>query len=191
MFGLQQLVVSTSISHSFSSVATPTSTRLSKRSRIVSQSYPKFQISDGVAGDCGKNAERVFLRPYGLTQATLASGSPITVAVDKSDSQVCKQMAKLAVNAEANFNKAIARFGGTKTVIGRELQNGKICNKVLKLTGGAMCLQIDAALRKASTARSDKFSEQITKLRKNIAADVAARGQRQRSFLGLQSRAFL
>ncbi|KNZ59924.1 hypothetical protein VP01_1640g1 [Puccinia sorghi] len=140
-FGLQQLVVSTSIPHSFSSVVTPAPLRFSKRARLISQSYDQFQISDGVSGNCGSKAEAVFLRPYGLTQATLAAGNPIPVAIDNTDLLICKKMTRLAVNAEASFNQAISRVGGAKTAIGNQLQNGKTCNKVLKLTGAVLSLQ--------------------------------------------------
>ncbi|WAQ92896.1 hypothetical protein PtA15_17A378 [Puccinia triticina] len=46
-------------------------------------------------------------------------------------------MTKTAVAAETDFNNAIASAATSKNKgLATELQNGKICNKVLKLTGG-------------------------------------------------------
>ncbi|PLW12585.1 hypothetical protein PCASD_16858 [Puccinia coronata f. sp. avenae] len=107
-------------------------------SRIFSViwTYPAFQISDGRTGDCANKATQKFLAPYKLDQASLLGGRPnFGVAIDRTDLQVVKQMSKLAIDAENNFNRAMLKACGIKTALGQQLQNEKICNKVLKLAG--------------------------------------------------------
>ncbi|KNZ58920.1 hypothetical protein VP01_1833g4 [Puccinia sorghi] len=173
-----QLTASSSIIHTVSSEAT--THKLTKRARLILQSYTKFQISDGISGDCASSAETVFLRPYGLTQATLAAPNPIRVPIDQTDLQVCNQMARLAVDAESSFTQAINKVGGTNTVIGKELQNGKVCNKVLKQTGQVLCLQVSLVWFYIS-----QYSFNSVIKISDISQDLVAKGQKQRSFLGL------
>ncbi|PLW09356.1 hypothetical protein PCANC_15059 [Puccinia coronata f. sp. avenae] len=119
------------------------SQKLIKRAALVSQAYPDFQISDGSSGDCANRAAEKFLAPYKLDQASLIGPSPnFGVPIDKTDVKVCKRMAKLASDAESDFNAAISKAGGVNTALGRQLQNGKVCNKVLKLTGKVLLLQV-------------------------------------------------
>ncbi|TVY83903.1 hypothetical protein LSUE1_G001732 [Lachnellula suecica] len=69
------------------------------------------------------------------------------------------------------FNKAIATAtGDAKTA----LQNGKIQNKVLKLTATSLELQIKAAQGEDTAA---KLAAETKKLDNNIALDKAAAGQ--------------
>ncbi|PLW19681.1 hypothetical protein PCANC_04826 [Puccinia coronata f. sp. avenae] len=159
-----------------------------KRSIVRRLEYEEFQISDGLSGNCSKKAERIFLTPYNVTQVTLLNtGTPNPigrvngVSIDKSDLDVCKKMTRAAVDAEDSFNTEITKSGGPKTILGREFQNGKICNKVLKLTGSVLCLQMEVQLGVATTARRKKIAEQITNLQENILIDKAASGQKQRS----------
>ncbi|KAA1078033.1 hypothetical protein PGT21_027342 [Puccinia graminis f. sp. tritici] len=162
--------------------------KLIKKSIIKRLEYSDFQISDGLSGNCSKKAERVFLTPYNLTQVTvLNTGSPTPigpvngVAIDKTDLDVCKKMSRAAIDAEDSFTTAIDESGGPKTELGKQFQNGKICNKVLKLTASVLCLQMEIQLGAANSSRRKKLAEQITKLEETILIDQAASGQKQRS----------
>ena len=94
-------------------------------------SYSAFQISDGTAGDAQAKANAVFVTPFN------------DVDLATVDSTTLKAVQSMRVAAEAaetgQFNPAIsAASGAAKTA----LQNGKIQNKVLKLTGEVQTLQI-------------------------------------------------
>lgn len=174
-------MVSRCTAHTLSREMTP-SHNLNKRAILIPQAYQAFQISDGLAGDCARRAANVFLTPYGLDQRTVLAPNPFRVRIDSTDLQVCQQMAKSASDSEASFNGAISAVGGVNTAIGRELQNGKICNKVLKLTGQVLCLQMSIKLTQDPLALST-ITDKINNLQKNINSDVLAANQRQRSFL--------
>ncbi|KAI0667918.1 hypothetical protein C8Q78DRAFT_1071632 [Trametes maxima] len=134
------------------------------------QDYSAFQISDGTAGNAEAQANAVFVDPFaGVDLATL----------DDSVAKNVETMRKAAEAAETDkFNKQIsAASGDAKTA----LQNGKIKNKVLKLTGEVQALQIKLA--KAKAAGSDtsditsKIAEEQKKLSTNIATDKKNAGQ--------------
>ncbi|KAH9465832.1 hypothetical protein MJO29_007526 [Puccinia striiformis f. sp. tritici] len=160
-----------------------------KRSITRRLEYSEFQISDGLSGNCSRKAESVFLTPYNLTQVTVlnTNGTQLIrpvhgVAIDQTDLDVCKKMSREAVDAEESFNTAIDKNGGPTTELGKQFQNGKICNKVLKFTGSVLCLQMELQLAGvARSSRRKKLNEQITKLEEAIQIDQAANGQKQRS----------
>jgi hypothetical protein len=113
--------------------------------------------------------------------------------VSAADLNVIKGIHDAAENAEVQaFNPAIAAASGDaatalqvnspsfnhdrinmNTKIDTCKQNGKIKNKVLKLTVEVLCIQVDAAQGGSS---SDLAAEQ-TKLANNIKLDTAAAGQ--------------
>ena len=108
-------------------------------------SYADFQISDGTAGDAEAKANAVFVDPLaGLDLASL----------DDSVASNMETMRKAAEAAETDqFNPAIEAASGADA---DALQNGKIQNKVLKLTGEVQVLKIKLA--KAQAAGDDTAS---------------------------------
>ena len=101
----------------------------------LSFSYAAFQISDGTAGDAEAKANAVFVDPFaGVDLAT----------VDKTTLAAVKTMREAAEDAETSlFNPAIAAASGAAATA---LQNGKIQNKVLKLTGEVQTINIEVCL---------------------------------------------
>lgn len=159
----------------------------SKRSILVLQNYANFQISNGKTGDCAARAAAVFLAPYKLDRPDLnpagfGAKGKIRLPIDRTDLNVCNSMTRAASKAEQNFNDAISRNLGN-SVLARQLQNGKICNKVLKLTGSVLCLQMEVELSQGTSDRVQKLLSQIQKLNKDIAIDKRNANQIQRSFL--------
>ena len=98
-------------------------------------SYADFQISDGTAGDAEAKATAVFVDPFdGVDLAT----------VDKTTLDAVKTMREAAEDAETSlFNPAIDAASGAAATA---LQNGKIQNKVLKLTGEVQTINIEVRL---------------------------------------------
>ena len=96
------------------------------------RSYAAFQISDGTAGDAQAKANAVFIDPFdGVDLAT----------VDDATLKAVQTMREAAEDAETSqFNPAIDAASGTDKTA---LQNGKIKNKVLKLTGEIQALNIE------------------------------------------------
>ncbi|PCH35962.1 hypothetical protein WOLCODRAFT_140140 [Wolfiporia cocos MD-104 SS10] len=134
------------------------------------QSYNDFQISDGVAGDAQSEANAVFVDPFdGVDLST----------VDSNTVQTMNTMREAAESAETDeFDPQIEAASGSEAT---ELQNGKIKNKVLKLTGEVQVLNIKIAQAQAkgedtSDLESDLADEQA-KLETNIATDVKNAGQ--------------
>ncbi|ORY33150.1 hypothetical protein BCR39DRAFT_586707 [Naematelia encephala] len=127
------------------------------------QDYAAFQISDGTAGDARTQANAVFVDPF--------AGCDLST-VDATSLSNIQTMREAAETAEtARFDPAIdAASGDTATA----LQNGKIKNKVLKLTGEIQALSIQLAQGK--NTQSDIDAEQ-TKLDSNVKLDTAAAGQ--------------
>ncbi|QRV86574.1 hypothetical protein RhiJN_14592 [Ceratobasidium sp. AG-Ba] len=148
---------------------------VSKRA-FQAKSYPQFQISSTPAGTAQAEAAAIFIAPFnGVDLKTVPS----------ADINAMSNMRVAAENAETNFNSAIAAAGGTKTAAGAILQNGKIKNKVLKLTG---LLQIDLIKASFTKAQGDKnvdaaIADIQTKLAANIKIDVASKGKQSKSFL--------
>ncbi|KAH9933553.1 uncharacterized protein BXZ73DRAFT_100938 [Epithele typhae] len=134
------------------------------------QDYAAFQISDGVAGNAAAEANAVFVTPF--SGVDLAS-------VDSTTLKAVQTMREAAEAAETDqFNPAIeAATGATATA----LQNGKIKNKVLKLTGEVQALQIQLAQAKAAGKSTSSIQSNIAaeqkKLDTNIAIDTKNAGQ--------------
>lgn len=153
-------------------------------------SYADFQISDGTTGNAAAEANAVFVDPFaGVDLATL----------DDSVADNIETMRQAAESAETDdFNPAIAAASGdagtsfvlpigiiktltSPRVLATALQNGKIKNKVLKLTAEVQGLQIKLA--KAQAAGSDtssiesKIAAEQKKLTTNIATDTKNAGE--------------
>ncbi|KAI0353662.1 hypothetical protein OH77DRAFT_1406415 [Trametes cingulata] len=150
--------------------------KVSKRAFTL-QDYADFQISDGTAGNAEAEANAVFVDPFnGVDLAT----------VDDATLDAVKTMREAAEDAETEqFNPAIEAASGDEA---DALQNGKIKNKVLKLTGEVQALNIQIAQAKASgddtSDLEDKLKEEQTKLTKNIATDKKAAGQPSKGVTG-------
>ena len=117
---------------------------------IRAPSYADFQISDGVAGNADKEANAVFVDPFaGIDLATL----------DDSVADNVETMRKAAEAAETDeFNPAIDAASGAAATA---LQNGKIKNKVLKLTGEVQVLKIKLAKAQASGDDTSDIEDKI------------------------------
>lgn len=113
-------------------------------------SYADFQISDGTAGDAEAKANAVFVDPLaGLDLATL----------DDSVADNMETMRKAAEAAETDdFNPAIDAASGDAA---DALQNGKIQNKVLKLTGEVQVLKIKLAKAQAAGDDTSDIEDKI------------------------------
>ncbi|TAQ87884.1 hypothetical protein B7494_g3798 [Chlorociboria aeruginascens] len=125
------------------------------------QTYDQISISGGTAGTAEAQANALFAA---IDQNNLAG-------VSAADLTVIKNTHDIAEDAETDaFDPAIAAASGDAATA---LQNGKIKNKVLKLTAEVLGIQIEAAQGGSS---SDLAAEQA-KLANNIALDTAAAGQ--------------
>ncbi|KAF7958364.1 hypothetical protein EAE96_001913 [Botrytis aclada] len=143
-----------------SSAASSSNSTAAAGSVLTSSAYNDFQISAGTAGSAKDEANALFT---GIDMNNLA-------AVSASDLKVIQGVHDAAEDAEVDgFNPAIAAASGDAATA---LQNGKIKNKVLKLTAEVLALQIKIAQGKAG----DVAPEQ-TKLANNIKLDTAAAGQ--------------
>ena len=92
--------------------------------------------------------------------------------VDAADIKFLGSVNDIGNDAEVGaFNVAIAAATGAEKTA---LQNGKIKNKVLKLTATSLELQIKAAQGEDTAA---KLATETKKLNNNIALDVKAAGQ--------------
>ena len=92
--------------------------------------------------------------------------------VSAGDLETLQTERELAEAAETDaFNPAIDAASGADATV---LQNGKIKNKVLKLTFEVTALQIQQAQGKDTTA---KIAEEQKKLDTNIGLDVEAAGE--------------
>ncbi|KAF9264190.1 hypothetical protein L218DRAFT_254584 [Marasmius fiardii PR-910] len=121
--------------------------------------YAQFQISDGTAGQAEAKANAVCVDPFqGQDLAT----------VDAASLKALSDMRVAAEDAETSlFNPAIDKASADA------LQNGKIQNKVLKLTCETQVLKIQLAQAKTGDTASiqSKLDEEQTKLNTNIATD--------------------
>lgn len=128
---------------------------------LTASDYNTFQISSGTAGTAEAEANALFAN---IDQTNLAG-------VSASDLKVIQGIHDVAEDAETDaFNPAIAAASGDAATA---LQNGKIKNKVLKLTAEVLGIQVKAA---QGGDDSDLAAEQ-TKLANNIKLDTAASGQ--------------
>ncbi|KAB8304149.1 hypothetical protein EYC80_003568 [Monilinia laxa] len=143
------------------SSASASTTTASAGSVLTASAYKDFQISDGKAGTAQDQANALFTA---IDKNNLA-------AVSKSDLDIIQGVHDAAEDAETDaFNPAIAAASGDAATA---LQNGKIKNKVLKLTAEILSIQVKAAQGGDGT---DLAAEQ-TKLANNIKLDTAAAGQ--------------
>lgn len=128
---------------------------------LSASAYNDFQISGPTAGDAQTKANALFAN---IDMNNLA-------AVSANDLKVIKGIHDAAEDAEVQaFNPAIdAATGDAATA----LQNGKIENKVLKLTAEVLGIQVEAA---QGGDDGDLAAEQ-TKLANNVKLDTAAAGQ--------------
>ena len=102
-------------------------------------SYSQFQISDGVGGNAQAQANAVFVDPFANTDLTTVSSDVI---------EAMNNMREAAESAETDdFDPQIDAASGAAA---DALQNGKIANKVLKLTGEVQVLNIKIAKAKAA-----------------------------------------
>ncbi|CAE6466685.1 unnamed protein product [Rhizoctonia solani] len=142
---------------------------LTKRA-FTEQQYSAFQISDGTTGNAQAEANAVFVDPFNGRDLATVTADELTAV---------QNMREAAEAAEVDqFNKQISAASGTAATA---LQNGKIKNKVLKLTGEVQAIQIKIAQGQAAgkdtTSDETKLKEEQTKLTKNIATDVKNKGQ--------------
>ncbi|RDL40454.1 Uncharacterized protein BP5553_00433 [Venustampulla echinocandica] len=128
---------------------------------LTSAAYNDFQISSGTAGKAEAEANALFAD---IDTSNLA-------AVSASDLKIIQATHDVAEDAEVEaFNPAVdAATGDAATA----LQNGKIKNKVLKLTATVLALQVKGA----QGGDDSKLAAEQTKLAKNIQLDVAAAGE--------------
>jgi len=141
--------------------ASSTATAAAGGSVLTASDYNTFQISSGTAGDAQTKANALFAN---IDMNNLAS-------VSASDLKIIEGIHDVAEDAETQaFNPAIAAASGDAATA---LQNGKIQNKVLKLTAEVLGIQVKAA---QGGDDSDLAAEQ-TKLTNNIKLDTAAAGQ--------------
>lgn len=151
--------------------------RLSKRAAFALQDYAAFQISDGTAGNAQAEANAVFVDPFnGVDLAT----------VDATTLKAVQTMREAAEDAETSqFNPAIEAASGAAATA---LQNGKIKNKVLKLTGEVQGINIQIAQAKAAGKDTTKLTASLAaeqkKLTTNIGLDTKAAGQPSQGVTG-------
>ncbi|EIW57929.1 uncharacterized protein TRAVEDRAFT_150580 [Trametes versicolor FP-101664 SS1] len=151
--------------------------RLSKRAAFALQDYAAFQISDGTAGNAQAEANAVFVDPFnGVDLAT----------VDATTLKAVQTMREAAEDAETSqFNPAIEAASGAAATA---LQNGKIKNKVLKLTGEVQGINIQIAQAKAAGKDTTKLTASLAaeqkKLTTNIGLDTKAAGQASQGVTG-------
>ncbi|KAL0956122.1 hypothetical protein HGRIS_002289 [Hohenbuehelia grisea] len=150
-------------------VAATTAAPAAAAGAFTLKDYADFQISDGVAGDAEAKANAVFVDPFqGVDLATVSDATA-------KDIETMRKAAEAAETGQ--FNPAIDAASGADA---DALQNGKIQNKVLKLTGEVQVLNIKLA--KAQAAGTDtaaieaKITEEQGKLSKNIQTDVSNAG---------------
>ncbi|PMD34062.1 hypothetical protein L207DRAFT_570738 [Hyaloscypha variabilis F] len=141
--------------------STSTVTAAADGSVLTASDYNTIQISSGTAGSAETQANALFAN---IDMNNLAG-------VSAADLKIIKGTHDAAEDAEVQaFNPAIAAASGDAATA---LQNGKIKNKVLKLTAEVLGIQIEAA---QGGSDSDLAAEQ-TKLANNIKLDTAASGQ--------------
>ncbi|ETW80941.1 hypothetical protein HETIRDRAFT_427792 [Heterobasidion irregulare TC 32-1] len=141
-----------------------------RRAAFALQSYAQFQISDGTAGNAAAQANAVFVDPFKNVDLT---------TVDSTTIDNLNTMREAAESAETDqFNSQIAAASGAAATA---LQNGKIKNKVLKLTGEVQVLNIKIAQAKAAgkstTSLASDLAAETKKLNNNIATDKKNAGQ--------------
>ncbi|KAF8604759.1 hypothetical protein BDV93DRAFT_491506 [Ceratobasidium sp. AG-I] len=142
---------------------------LAKRA-FTEQAYADFQISDGTTGDAQAKANAVFVDPFKGQDLATVTAAELTAV------QNMREAAEAAETDE--FNPQIKAASGAAATA---LTNGKIQNKVLKLTGEVQALQIKIAQGKAAgkdtSASETSLAAEQKKLNTNIATDTKNAGQ--------------
>jgi len=129
--------------------------------RFTQLAYAQFQISDGVGGNAKAQADAVF-----------NLGGQALADVSAADLAAIQAMREEAESAETDdFDPEIAAASGAAA---DALQVGKIKNKVLKLTGEILGLQIEQAQGKDTAS---DIATETTKLNNNIQLDTANAGK--------------
>ncbi|TQS34407.1 hypothetical protein Golomagni_05211 [Golovinomyces magnicellulatus] len=123
--------------------------------------YNDIQISGGVAGNAKEEAEAIF---KGIDRNNLA-------ALSKEDLKAIQSVHDVAEQAEKDaFNPAIENATAEEK---DALKIGKTKNKVFKITATILRLEGEKAQGKDVSA---EIAKEKAKLDKNVAADVAAKG---------------
>jgi len=150
----------------------PASSSLGRRATFVVQDYSKFQISSGTAGNAQAQANAVFVTPF--------AGRDLST-VTQAELDAINTMREAAESAETDLFNPQITAAGASTAAGIALQNGKIKNKVLKLTAEVQSFAIkiaqDTAAGKSTTSDTASQATEQKKLTTNIALDVKAAGQ--------------
>ncbi|POW09450.1 hypothetical protein PSTT_06792, partial [Puccinia striiformis] len=111
------------------------------------------------------SSQLLLLLRFNYSSISPPSDLPL-LQITKADLDTCKTMNRAAVDAEDKFV--------SQSIVGRELENGKICNKVLKLTAAVLCLQMELKLKPSSdSSRTIKLNDEIKKsvLHFNLSVD--------------------
>jgi 1-aminocyclopropane-1-carboxylate deaminase/D-cysteine desulfhydrase-like pyridoxal-dependent ACC family enzyme len=148
------------------------------------QTFDQFTVSAGVAGNALAEVNAKFPVSAFLPSTTIPPNNPTQVSsnlasTSASDLAIISEAAQIAEQAEiatGGFNDAITAAGGTGTIAGTALQNGKIKNKVLKLQTDVLRIQIEVA--QGNTASQSSLAAQQAKLATNVALDKKAAGQK-------------
>ncbi|KAH6659975.1 hypothetical protein BKA67DRAFT_530097 [Truncatella angustata] len=152
------------LSMAASALAAPTGIVGPQKRALTFQTYDKFQISDGTAGNALAEAQAAF-----PVDSDLAN-------VSAADLAIIKAARETAEAAETDgFNAAVKAASGDAATA---LQNGKIKNKVLKLYLETTALQIEQAQGDDTQTQIDAEQK---KLDNNIALDKKAAGQASQS----------
>jgi len=163
------LVLFPAIASFVAAAPVPASTGLVRRAFQLLD-YADFQISDGTAGNAQAQANAVFVDPFANVDLS---------TVDDQTAADIETMRQAAESAETDqFDPAISAASGSAATA---LQNGKIKNKVLKLTAEVQGLNIKLAKAQAAGSSTSDISSKITaetkKLNTNIATDQKNSGQ--------------
>jgi len=173
---------STALLVAFASLAIAAPTPNVKRAAVLTaKTYDEISISGGTAGNGEAEALAVFSAldlndlangKLSQRQHTLIMFCTDRSIVDPADVKFLGGVNDVGNAAEKGaFNTAISAASGDAA---QALQNGKIKNKILKLTATSLELQIQAAQGKDTAA---KLASETKKLNNNIALDKAAAGQ--------------
>ncbi|TVY38835.1 hypothetical protein LOCC1_G005285 [Lachnellula occidentalis] len=148
-------------SASSTSAATGSAGAAAGASVLTASTYNDIQISGGTAGTAETEANALFSN---IDQTNLAGVSAADLAVIKATHDA-------AEDAETDaFNPAVDAASGDAATA---LTNGKIKNKVLKLTAEVLGIRIDAA----QGGDDSELAAEQAKLANNIKLDTAANGQ--------------
>ncbi|KAI8942295.1 hypothetical protein NX059_000374 [Plenodomus lindquistii] len=144
-------------------IAAPAALKRQAGPVLADTTFNDISIAGGVAGNAEAEALAVF--------SALDLENPENI--DPADLAFLGAVNDVANDAEVEaFNPAVEAATGDEAA---QIQNGKIKNKVLKLTATVIELEAKQAQGDASVAA--KLEEETTKLNNNIALDTEAAGQ--------------